>query len=128
MRALPNVPLRELLREPMILREEGGAPKSADRYLDSLGVTAEDLRVAARVNDQETVKNLVANGLGVSILSALAARDFVLEKRLLAFPLPDYDSRRPLYIARPRNGAASDEAERFAAFVLKRYADAQGLG
>ena len=85
----PVTPVKELLQEPIILREEGsGSGKNAAGYLERMGISERDLHVVARVNDQEAVKNLVAGGLGVSILSEKAAERFVQEKRLLQFALP----------------------------------------
>ena len=100
--------------------EGGNGSKAADRYLDSLGLSADSLRVVARANDPETVKNLVAKGLGISLLSARAARDFAREKRLLVFELPEYDSRRPLYLLRLKTGAMRDDVRRFAEFVIAK--------
>ena len=83
-------PISALLKEPVILREE-------------------DLRVAARVNDQESIKNLVAGGLGVSIISERAARNFIREKRLLAAALPGKAAGRNLYLVYRKN------------YILKKY-------
>lgn len=83
-------PLELLTRTPVILREKhSGSRKSADRFLESLGICEENLLAAARINDQEAIKNLVAQGLGISILSERAARNFVNEKRVLVFQLPE---------------------------------------
>ena len=94
-----EIALEELLREPMILREEGsGSKKSADRFLERMGVKEGQLQITARINDQEAVKNLVAQGLGVSIISERAARNFCEEKRELLFELPEAAARRSLYL------------------------------
>ena len=53
------------------------------------GSQRDQLKVTARVNDQESIKNLVAGGLGISIISERAALNFVQEKRVLLFDLPD---------------------------------------
>ena len=50
----------------------------------------QELQIVARVNDQETIKNLVAGGMGISIISEKAAHNFLQEKRLLAFELDVY--------------------------------------
>lgn len=69
----PEVPLRALLKEPIILREKGsGSQKSADLFLEKMHISQQELKVTARVNDQESIKNLVAGGLGVSIISEKA--------------------------------------------------------
>lgn len=108
--------------EPLILRETGAdGPKSADMYLASLDISDGELNVVARVNDQETVKNLVAKGIGISMISELAARDFALEKRVLTFKLPDYDKGRELYVVRPKS--ANADVLRFAEFIKRFCAD-----
>lgn len=110
-------PLPALLREPMILREKGsGSLKTADRFLSSLGIAEEALTVAARVNDQEAIKNLVQSGLGVSLLSERAARAAVQEKRLLQFELP-VESRRSLYLAYRRDYILQPHIRAFFRFV-----------
>ena len=118
--------LPELLREPIILRETGsGSQKSADRFLAQMGLRENELRVTARVNDQESIKNLVSGGLGVSIVSEKAVRDFVAEKRLLAFPLPSGSAERNLYLLLPRH--ASADSLRFCSFVRECYRAPQSL-
>lgn len=102
MQRAPRTPLKQLLRSPIILREKGGK-KTADRFLDAMGVREEELNVVARVNDQEAVKNLVAKGMGVSLISEIAARDFVRERRLLQFRLPqDLETQRIYMVYRSR--------------------------
>lgn len=89
--------LPELLREPLILREKGsGSKKMADNFLAHSGISEDELQIIARVNDQETIKNLVASGMGISIISEKAAHNFLQEKRLLAFELPQAFSERSL--------------------------------
>lgn len=118
--------LPELLAEPIILREAGsGSQKSADRFLTQMGLRESELRVTARVNDQESIKNLVSGGLGVSIVSEKAVRDFVAEKRLLAFPLPPGSAERDLYLLLPRHATA--DSLRFSAFVRDFYRAPQSL-
>lgn len=118
--------LAELLHEPIILREAGsGSQKSADRFLAQMGLRETELRVTARVNDQESIKNLVSGGLGVSIVSEKAVRDFVAEKRLLAFPLPPGSAERDLYLLLPRH--ASADSLRFCSFVREFYRTPQPL-
>ncbi|MDD7642219.1 MAG: selenium metabolism-associated LysR family transcriptional regulator [bacterium] len=91
--------LHEIMQEPVILREkDSDSKKSADYLIESLGLTEHDLNVIARVNDQESIKNLVTGGLGISIISEKAAQDLRREKRILVFQLPENTSRRQLYI------------------------------
>lgn len=119
LQAYPVTPVNELLREPIILREEGsGSGKNAAGYLERMGIAERDLHVVARVNDQEAVKNLVAGGLGVSILSEKAAERFVQEKRLLQFELPNAVPR-DLYLVWRKGSVLSGSVRDFMAFLLK---------
>lgn len=110
--------LPELLREPLILREKGsGSKKMADNFLAHSGISEEELQIIARVNDQETIKNLVAGGMGISIISEKAAHNFLQEKRLLAFELPQAFSERSLYLIYRKNYLLPSYVKEFLGFI-----------
>lgn len=110
--------LPELLREPLILREKGsGSKKMADNFLAHSGISEDELQIIARVNDQETIKNLVAGGMGISIISEKAAHNFLQEKRLLAFELPQAFSERSLYLIYRKNYLLPSYVKEFLAFI-----------
>ena len=112
--------LPELLREPLILREKGsGSKKMADNFLARSGISEDELQIIARVNDQETIKNLVAGGMGISIISEKAAHNFLLEKRLLAFELPQAFSERNLYLIYRKNYLLPSYVKEFLGFISK---------
>ncbi len=115
--------LEQLLREPIILREEGsGSQKSMNSFLEKMGISEEKLHVAARLNDQESLKNLVAGGLGISIVSKKAVENYVESKRLLCFPLPKKYSGRIFNIVYQKNYILKDCVKDFILF-LKQYYD-----
>lgn len=115
--------LERLLQEPIILREQGsGSKKSADRFLERMGIREEELKITARMNDQESIKNLVAGGLGISILSERAARNFVDEKRVLAFLLPEDTAQRYLYIVYRKKYIPRPYIQAFVDQLKRRYA------
>lgn len=117
-----NFSVQSLLEEPIILREQGsGSKKSANDFLDSIGMREENLHVTARVNDQESIKNMVAGGLGVSIISERAAHNFLIEKRLLMFHLPENTSRRNLYLAFRKDYILQPYIQDFISFVKMYY-------
>lgn len=117
-----NLSLLDLLKEPIILREKRNEnKKTADHFLDKIGITENDLHIVARINDQEAVKNLVAGGLGISILSEIAARSFITEKRVLEFPLFDYQISRNLYVIFQKNYILKSYINAFVQFILKKY-------
>lgn len=115
-------PPKALLHTPVILREQqSGSKKSAERFLESINIHEEDLLVAARINDQEAIKNLVAQGLGISILSERAARNCERENRALLFELPKDSARRSLYLIYPKNYLPNPCLQEFIDYILQFY-------
>ena len=113
-----EVALTELLREPLILREKGsGSKKMADNFLAHSGISEDELQIIARVNDQEAIKNLVASGMGISIISEKAAQNFLQEKRLLSFELPQDFSERSLYLIYRKNYLLPSYVKEFLSFI-----------
>lgn len=114
--------LRKLFEEPVILREEGsGSLKAADTFLEKAGYSGNELRVAARTNDPETIKNLVAGGLGISLISSKAAENYSRENRVLVFAFPEISARRQFYIATKKGSVLSETAKDFLRFLKEFY-------
>ena len=114
--------LPEICREPMLLREKGsGSKKCVSTYFERMGVDESDLTITARLNDQESIKNLVAGGLGISIISEKAAEDAVKAGRLMTFPLPEAGVRRFLFVACRRGAPMSGQTHQFVNFVKHFY-------
>ena len=117
-----NWTVNQLLKEPMIMREVGsGSKKTADLFLESIGVTNDDINIIARVNDQEAIKNMVAGGLGISIISEMAARNFLAAKRILGFPLDEYASGRQIYLIYRRDYILNSYVQTFMKYIKKKY-------
>ena len=114
--------LKELFEEPVILREEGsGSLKAANTFLMNAGITEKDLHIAARTNDPEAIKNLVAQGLGISMISSKAAENYSRENRLLVFRFPEVSGRRRLYIATRKHTVLPPYAREFYQYVRQFY-------
>ena len=86
-----------------------------------MGVDENDLTITARLNDQESIKNLVAGGLGISIISEKAAEDAVKSGRLMTFRLPQGEAQRRLYVACRRGAPMSGQTQQFVTFVKHFY-------
>lgn len=115
-------PLTELFKEPMILREKGsGTKKAADQFLEKEGISKDSLKVAAYMNDPEAIKNSVAAGLGISIVSKKAAENMVREKRLLSFEFSRYTSGRKFYIIYKKDYLLRPFIHTFINYIQKYY-------
>ena len=111
-----------LCQESVILREKGsGSKKSVEQFMERYGIQEEKLNVTARINDPEAIKNLVAGGFGVSIVSSRVARNFVREKRLLEFQLPGSVGVRSLCVVYRADRAEDSRVKDFSNFLVSRY-------
>ncbi len=111
-----------LLSEPMLMREDGsGSQKCADDFLAQSGIDPQALHIAARLNDQESVKNLVAGGLGVAIVSKKAVEEDCAHGKLLSFPLDCRSAKRMFYLVQRKGDVLSAQGKTFADFVLDFY-------
>ena len=110
--------LQKLFESPVILREEGsGSLKAADTFLANAGISAKDLHVAARTNDPEAIKNLVVQGLGISMISSRAAEDYARENRLLVFSFPEIPGSRQFFIATKKHAVLPECAGDFLRYL-----------
>ena len=106
-------------RKPLILREEGsGTRKEAEKQLKNAGISMETLDIVASIANQETIKKSVKQGMGITVLSRLAAED---EDGLLIFPIPGADEGRDINLVYNKNYQMTRSADRFIRIVKKVY-------
>ena len=111
-----------LLEEHVILREEGsGTRKEAEKQLKQARVDLSDLDIIASIENQETIKKSVRQGMGISILSKLATADEAEAGYVLAFPIPKADKGRDINLVYNKNYQLSRSAERFIKVVKEVY-------
>lgn len=112
---------RELFGEPLLFREHGsGTQKVIDNYLSDIRLDPHLIHTAAYVSDPAVLQRLVAEGMGVSILSALAVRESVEAGRLLCFELDEQPLRRSIYMAWRKKSSMSALARAFADLVRQQ--------
>ena len=106
-------------RKPLILREEGsGTRKEAEKQLKNAGIPMEALDIVASIANLETIKKSVKQGMGITVLSRLAAED---EDGLLIFPIPGADEGRDINLVYNKNYQMTRSADRFIRIVKEVY-------
>lgn len=111
-----------LKEEQLILREEGsGTRKEAEKQLKAAGIDVGALSVIASIGNQETIKRSVKQGMGITILSRLAAKEEEGEGSLLTFPIPGADAGRDINLVYNKNYQLSHSAERFIKVIKEVY-------
>ena len=109
-------------KEHVIMREEGsGTRKEAELQLKGAGVKFAGLDIIASIENQETIKKSVRQGMGISVLSKLATADEVANGEILAFPIPNSDEGRDINLVYNKNYQMRRSAERFIKVVKEVY-------
>src|SRR4030042_1518339 len=81
--------LRDLVKFPMVLREEGsGTRKELEKILEGEGITLEDIKIAGIFGSTDAIKQAVKAGLGFSVLSKLSVAAELKYRLLKEIKLP----------------------------------------
>ena len=116
------VTFHDFIKDPIIIREKGsGTKKEMDLFLEKIGVTPSELNVIARMNDLESIKKSIVNGLGISILSARSVTDLEKTKQILLFPLEESVHERSFYIVYSKNRILKPHVRQFMHYVQDFY-------
>lgn len=108
--------------EPLILREEGsGTRKEAEKIMRRMGINTDSLNIVASMENQETIKRSVSKGVGISIISRLAAADEIKDGKVLSFTLDGEAGKRNINVVYNKNFQLSSVAENFLRVVNKVY-------
>lgn len=117
-----RISFHDFIEDPIIIREKGsGTKKEMDLFLERIGVSAGSLNVIARMNDLESIKKSIVNGLGISILSLRSVADLQKTKQILVFPLGESAHKRSFYIAYSKNRILKPHVKQFIQFVRDYY-------
>lgn len=106
-----NVSVREICREPFIMREEG----SGTRAVVERALRPKNLKVKPILSlaSPEAVKNMVAAGIGIAIVSRLIVALEIQTGLLGIVPLKDLTIQRPLHLEHVRGRSESPAAAKF---------------
>lgn len=134
--AAPNTPrYRALLRagasaqtlldEPFLVRSTtSGTQTQAEHLLQMLGREVNSLNVVAQIDDAETMRSCIAEGLGVGVLSRSVVSTSRKGNRLLCFSASGGGYWRKLYLVE-MPGRYQSQAQQAFAQIVRRAADAR---
>jgi DNA-binding transcriptional LysR family regulator len=110
--------LRDLKEFRWVVREEGsGTREVIENVLRDYGLPPEG---ALEIDGAEAVKQAIAAGLGIGIVSRVAAADQIALGKLRVLPLAEIELRRPFYLLRFKGRVASLAARAFEASLQTR--------
>jgi DNA-binding transcriptional LysR family regulator len=117
-----RVPLRALREEPFILREPGSGTRAVEeRALARLKLP---VRAAMALGSTEAIKRVVAEGVGLAIVSRLSVKAECAAGTLAVLPVAGLRIERPLYVVRRRGRRDGPALQAFCA-VLRESTAAQ---
>ena len=79
------------------------------------------MNVIARMNSMEAIKQAVRGGLGISIISEVAADRASEDSGYMVFDIEDFDTGREFYLVYDDKITMSPTSETFKFFVLEKY-------
>jgi DNA-binding transcriptional LysR family regulator len=113
--ARTGIPLEDLAGEPFIAREEGSGTRIAvGRMFAERGVP---FRVRMELGSNEAIKQAVAGGLGLTVLSHSTLRPESEAHELAVLDVEGFPLRRHWYLVRPRDKQLSVVAATFSEFL-----------
>ena len=86
-----------------------------------IGYDTKRLHIVARLDDPEAIKRMVAQGAGVSVLSALSVRQEQENGRVLIFPMDEGGLQRTIYLAHRQDMSPTPTEKQFLNFVQGYY-------
>lgn len=115
----PIVSLLELKNHSFIFREsDSGTQANLVRMLSVSGITLSHLKTIGYFNNLEALKEGVKDGIGIAIISKIAASDYVKSKMINAYDVAELPEKRTLYFAHHKKRTLSPWAREFIDFSL----------
>jgi DNA-binding transcriptional LysR family regulator len=103
-----QIQIQELLEAPFIVRETGsGTLRSVEKQLQKKGYTIADLNIVAEMGSTEAVRQGIKNGVGLSILSAVAVADDIQSGCLKTIRVEGLNLKRSFYLTTHRQRTLS---------------------
>ncbi|MDA8099235.1 MAG: selenium metabolism-associated LysR family transcriptional regulator [Nitrospiraceae bacterium] len=113
-----NIPAIELTKEPLILREDGSGTRQVIlKHLEDHGIKLDQLKLTLVMGSTEAIKGAVEEGIGVSIVSAWAARKSLKHGLLKATVFKDLKFHRNFSIISPKRNYNTHTAKEFLNFL-----------
>ena len=108
----------QLLRsEHFVARKLGsGTRLEYEEFMKKIGVNPRELKVSAYMNDTQSIIQAVANGLGLSFVSELAARNFIRQKLIISADIDELPERK-FYIVLKKGCPVVPAVDTFIKFI-----------
>src|SRR5262249_44467743 len=108
----------QLMAYPLVLREVGsGLRHCLEKALEKIERSLADFRVALEIGSNEAIKEAVARGVGVAVLSIFAVRKEVEAGQLIPLEGSDLKCDRDMFVVRDKRRVLPPPARLFLSFL-----------
>jgi len=108
-----------LQREYFVTRKTGsGTRLEYEEFFKNLGLKPSELKISAHMDDSVSIINAVASGLGLAIVSEIAAQSFLDQKRIIAIEIPKLPKRN-FYVVRKKGYPVVPAVDALVDFICK---------
>lgn len=115
-----RIPAERLAREPFILREPGsGTRLTTEEFFAARGIT---LQTRLEIGSTEAIKQTVASGLGLAVLSVTAVRSELALEHLAALDVQGFPLSRSWHMVWPKGKKLSPVASAFKVWLHEHRA------
>ena len=110
----PIVSFEEIIKQPLIMRHsDSGTQSWLNKLLKKNGVSKEQLNITAYTDSGNSLIQFVKEGIGVSIISELAAKECAANNLIRMYNIKDFDDERYFYLVYHKNKTLSLPAKLF---------------
>ncbi|MFO1444226.1 LysR family transcriptional regulator [Bacillus sp. Bva_UNVM-123] len=108
------VSFEDIIKQPLIMRHsDSGTQSWLNKLLKKNGVSKEQLNITAYTDSGNSLIQFVKEGIGVSIISELAAQECVEDNKIRMYNIQDFDDERYFYLVYHKNKTLSLPAKLF---------------
>lgn len=116
-----TVSLAEVVGQPFVMRSSDSGTKAIlEKFLKNHGIREEQLNVVAYTDSSQTLIECVKEGIGLAIISEIAARGSLLNSNLQIHKLEDFHEERHFYLVYNEMKTLSLVTKLFIEMVEKR--------
>lgn len=106
--------LDDIIKYPFIMRNsESGTQALLNKFLRKNKVTKEQLHIAAYTDSGNSLIQFVKQGIGIAIISEVAAKEYAAVKMIRMYEIKDFQDERYFYLVYHKNKTLSLAAKLF---------------
>lgn len=114
-----SVSIHELVKYPFVMRHsDSGTNTLVERFLKENGMTQDHLNIIAYTDSSQSLMQFVKEGIGISIISEIAAREYSGSEKIWIYDIEDFYYERYFYLVYNINRTQSVASNKFIEDVL----------